>query len=42
MKSMVMEKQNPGKFTGGIEVGPVDSGSGMKRDERLKRRVKRS
>lgn len=39
MKSMVMEKQNPGKLTGGIEIGPVDSGSGMERDEGLKGRV---
>lgn len=39
MKSVVVEKQNPGKFTGGVEVGPVDSGSGLKEDEGLEGRV---
>lgn len=39
MKGMVVKKQNPAKFSGGIEVRPVDSGSAIERDEGLKRRV---
>lgn len=39
-----MEEQNPGEFPGGIEVGPVDSGSTIsgKEDEGLERGVERS
>lgn len=39
-----MEEQDPGKFPGGVEVSPVDSGSAIagKEDEGFERRVERS
>lgn len=39
-----MEEQDPGELPGGVEVGPVDSGSTIRRieNEGLKRRVERS
>ena len=43
MEVMIVEEQNPSELSGGVEVGPVDSGPTVARveNERLERRVQR-
>lgn len=32
---MIMEEEDPGEFSGGIEVGPIDSGPAIARVENV-------